>query len=398
VQCKDYLYASLLTLETDAHIVDKILRKQSLQLKPGSSCLAGIRELLDENEGLFHTDYDSFAQEISKLLNNFRHSANDLTISPKLSHFLTQHANKVAHILDQKSLNFINYFLLLLSELKGLKIKLFQFSQGVFNCQNFGGKKGSVICLYENGSHILLVEKQKYKCQQTKPTVRRDLCRASASPNFGSETSLEDTPLRQSKMNREASTDKESDIEPSSLEENFKQIHQELFGDLLNTSDDSLKSIHSENLFNKKKEQRDNQSFLPLIQRTCSEFSAVTHPFIESPIVQSTPQEELMELIEKNKKFLSKVLYEEKDLKNGKLKFYSEENDFGFIIMENGEEIFVHKDDLVKASIDTQKLVYFKKFYDIQVKFRYIQYQGKIKINRKAVDVQVTGYVPLCYL
>ena len=94
-------------------------------------------------------------------------------------------------------------------------------------------------------------------------------------------------------------------------------------------------------------------------------------------------------------KFHSKILYEEKNLKDGTLKFYSNENDFGFIIMNGGEEVFVHKDDLIKANIDTQRLTYYRHFYEIHMKFRYIQYQGKVKVNRKAVDVQITGYTPL---
>lgn len=82
-------------------------------------------------------------------------------------------------------------------------------------------------------------------------------------------------------------------------------------------------------------------------------------------------------------------------MKYGRLKFFSAENEFGFIINESGEEIFVHKDDLQKAGIAIVELAYHKKYFEIHMKFRTIHYQGKNKVSRKAVDIQVLGYTPI---
>lgn len=72
---------------------------------------------------------------------------------------------------------------------------------------------------------------------------------------------------------------------------------------------------------------------------------------------------------------------------NGMLKFYSEVKEYGFILMDDGSEVFIHKADLVKQNIDTRHLAYYRKFYNIFVKFDIEEYQGKTKKHRKAVNM-----------
>ena len=73
----------------------------------------------------------------------------------------------------------------------------------------------------------------------------------------------------------------------------------------------------------------------------------------------------------------------------GSLKFYNEQKEYGFIVMEDGSEIFVHKADLMKQSIDTRYLSYYKQFYDIVIEFNIQEYKGKGKTYRKAVDLSI---------
>ena len=80
----------------------------------------------------------------------------------------------------------------------------------------------------------------------------------------------------------------------------------------------------------------------------------------------------------------------------GRLKFFNEAKEYGFIIMDDESEIFVHKADLIKQSIDTRYLAYYKKYYDILMEFNVQEYQGKSKKHRKAVDVMIFDMQALC--
>lgn len=73
----------------------------------------------------------------------------------------------------------------------------------------------------------------------------------------------------------------------------------------------------------------------------------------------------------------------------GRLKFYNEAKEFGFIIMEDNTEIFVHKADLAKQNIDTRYLAYYKNYYEILLEFNVQDYQSKSKKHRKAVDILI---------
>lgn len=116
-----------------------------------------------------------------------------------------------------------------------------------------------------------------------------------------------------------------------------------------------------------------------------------TNPII-SP--RSTEQVEELEYPPKYPFELSGTRVEGKSL--GRLKFFNEAKEYGFIIMDDGSEIFVHKADLVKQSIDTRYLAYFKKYYEILMEFNVQEYQGKAKKHRKAVDVIIFDMQALC--
>lgn len=80
----------------------------------------------------------------------------------------------------------------------------------------------------------------------------------------------------------------------------------------------------------------------------------------------------------------------------GRLKFFNEAKEYGFIICDDDSEIFVHKADLLKQNIDTRYLAYYKKYYDIVMEFNVQEYQGKAKKHRKAVDVLIFDMQLLC--
>ena len=78
----------------------------------------------------------------------------------------------------------------------------------------------------------------------------------------------------------------------------------------------------------------------------------------------------------------------------GKLKFYNSESKYGFIVTENEREVFLHKDNIVKAKIDSKGFENCSKFFDIIMEFRPISYDGKSKKNIKATDVVILNFIP----
>jgi hypothetical protein len=400
---KHLLHPSISPLERAPQSINRLLRKQNLQIRTGSASFASLQDLLNVNQELFQIDFISFAQKAADVLAHFNAGRLPNKLAARLGLLAKANSGLTEEILKEECFRHLRLFLFLLTELQGLKIKLLQIVNSQLSTEKFGSRSVQTIYLLFNGEQIFIVDSLKYTfADDLSVQLTNAFSWAQSSQELRLDASNEAVSLKSSQRLKDSLVDKDTEADGASAEEDVKMIHQELFGDMFEHSDDSLMSIQSEDLFQIKKDSRNKQSFNLQIHKTFSEFSTVEEFALDKMLSLNpltTPQsEDVVQVPAKNKKFQSKVLYEEKDFKNGKLKFYSGDNDFGFIIMENGEEIFVHKDDLIKANIDTQKLAYFKRFYDIQVKFRYIQYQGKMKVNRKAVGVQVTGYVPLCYL
>lgn len=92
--------------------------------------------------------------------------------------------------------------------------------------------------------------------------------------------------------------------------------------------------------------------------------------------------------------FRKKVYSEDKNYHIGVLKFFSRKNQYGFIMTQNEKDIFVHQDDLEKAHVDIKTLNQLKKKFNMILKFRAIDYQGKNKLSRKAIDLCIVGYEP----
>lgn len=74
----------------------------------------------------------------------------------------------------------------------------------------------------------------------------------------------------------------------------------------------------------------------------------------------------------------------------GRLKFFDEARNYGFIIMDADEsDIFVHYDDLQKAGISKEiiKSIKNEMYMQIRFSFKVMDYFGKYKKSRKAVDL-----------
>ena len=74
----------------------------------------------------------------------------------------------------------------------------------------------------------------------------------------------------------------------------------------------------------------------------------------------------------------------------GRLKFFDEHKNYGFIVMdEEGSDIFVHFDDLSKANITKELLKTAKQGFNIKFSFSCMNYVGKYNKSRKAVDLEL---------
>ena len=74
--------------------------------------------------------------------------------------------------------------------------------------------------------------------------------------------------------------------------------------------------------------------------------------------------------------------------KTGRLKFFDEAKNYGFIIMDDdGSDIFVHFDDLAKAGVGKEMLRTAKQGNIIRFSFNCMNYIGKYNKSKKAVDL-----------
>lgn len=72
----------------------------------------------------------------------------------------------------------------------------------------------------------------------------------------------------------------------------------------------------------------------------------------------------------------------------GRLKFFDDATNFGFIILDSdGSDLFVHYDDLVKANLTKDILLRAKYNYTFFFQFIIMTYYGKHNLSRKAVDL-----------
>jgi hypothetical protein len=84
------------------------------------------------------------------------------------------------------------------------------------------------------------------------------------------------------------------------------------------------------------------------------------------------------------------ILDESQERYNGRLKFFDENKKYGFIVMdEDGSDIFVHYDDLVKANITKDLLRTARMGNVLRLNFGCMAYIGKYNRSRKAIDIQL---------
>jgi hypothetical protein len=80
----------------------------------------------------------------------------------------------------------------------------------------------------------------------------------------------------------------------------------------------------------------------------------------------------------------------------GRLKFFDENQSYGFIVMDDdGCDLFVHYDDLKKAKCTKEILRKAKSEYTIWFSFAKMDYMGKYNKSKKAVDLKLMKMEPI---
>ena len=75
----------------------------------------------------------------------------------------------------------------------------------------------------------------------------------------------------------------------------------------------------------------------------------------------------------------------------GRLKYFKEEGDYGFIVSDlDGENIFFHYSEMKSQSLTKEFLSQAKSKFIIRVVFQIVKYIGKYKLSKKAVNIYVT--------
>lgn len=91
---------------------------------------------------------------------------------------------------------------------------------------------------------------------------------------------------------------------------------------------------------------------------------------------------------QENKKLV--IIEESQNRYTGRLKFFDEAKNYGFIVMdEDNSDIFVHFDDIAKANITKEYLRTTKLGNVINFSFACMTYIGKYDRSRKAVDLML---------
>ena len=192
--------------------------------------------------------------------------------------------------------------------------------------------------------------------------------------------------IKEVKLN-EIQNDKTSESEPE-IENNRKNIHmlQNDYSDTCSQTKETQNKLTRQTIVHNDKDAKCKNGDH---KENYSMDKALQFIFDYQNLYQSK-----LKLYIDNQKHLNEENGSLKQFQQGRLKFYNNESKYGFIVLENNSEVFLHKDNIVKAKIDALGLENCSKFFDIIIEFRSIAYEGKSKRNVKATDVSILNFVP----
>ncbi len=80
----------------------------------------------------------------------------------------------------------------------------------------------------------------------------------------------------------------------------------------------------------------------------------------------------------------------------GRLKFFNESQNYGFIVSDiDGKDIFFHYDDMKKTNLSKQFLKDAKNKFIVRFLFKVMGYYGKYNMSKKSVDIDLVKIEPI---
>lgn len=78
----------------------------------------------------------------------------------------------------------------------------------------------------------------------------------------------------------------------------------------------------------------------------------------------------------------------------GMLKFFNQQHQYGFIVLEkDGSDIFFHYDDVKHTQLSKEFMRHATENYDVKFSFQILDYTGKYESSKKAVNINLLSII-----
>lgn len=363
------------------HPAQKLLCQNNLFAGPLSPSFERVDDFLRFHSNTFEIGFNSFVLKARSLLS----ASKQFGRASILERFVQNSSHHITEILEHGNLSSFSALMFLLAHALNLRIKLFEVDGSRLNVQQFGARRHDAVLLLKFGLAVSNVYSLDHAYVRETPF---EFCTYKNDQN---RTAFVNSAFYESTSEKPADDfdDKLTSIELTSRSNSEVSSGFQL--GLLDLSDsDSVSDDPGFRSPAKSNQPSDHQFKLasPISWLMPAEESTVLSP-VSAPAFSRSNTSCIPD------SFKSKVIQEEEVYSTGKIKFYLDQNEYGFITCDDGRDIFVHRDDLIRAGIAVDQLTHCVKVCEMRVRFRCIQYQGKTKVSSKAVDVHVVELLPL---
>jgi hypothetical protein len=341
-----------------------------------------LQELVDAHSAAFCSDFGSLFEKVKQVYKESKRTEN----GSKVGAFVLRNKHLVMQVAQSKSLSLLNVLLFLIAEIQNLKIKLFEVCGAELVIQRFGSGFRPSLNVFRSGHSLSFLIPLNNSFEED-ICCHSDSYRKSSMSN--AKTATHNPDVHSEKRSKASVEERSTDAEL--LQQPQKGTTQSVSAPMdlsLNSENSSIsiKSVlssrpkrlddsHSRNISNHHLKSSHPSRTIPGFSEYRQIVRSHTGGFNNCPPVKAVVD--------------SQQIYSE-----GKIKFFSEQSHYGFISAD-GEDTYVHRDELGRACIDLDRLTSLLKHYAIHVKFRSVNYQAKGRVARKATEVSLVDFVPL---
>ena len=324
----------------------------------------------------------------------------DQSLNPTLGGFISRTSLKDKELLSD-DLFYDNIILNLFSYAFGLRLELYHIDGGRLSVEYFGFKEKPVRMILVASESYIMLHKTTNECDTTNyKGIAKSISTASKLNRFKSYRTMTTKFTEKDATNTKSTKDAPAKATNGINGDSITERHQIPFNitpeaEALSVVDDSDQSTFNCERIKQQQAHFPFQGPSPMVQTPqFGNNSGFSPTGSELPLLQHLSELYLITAKQNSLKLSSSALSGKKTV--GRLKFYNDTKEYGFIIMNDESEIFVHKADLIKQNIDTRYLAYYKNHYEIFMEFSIQEYQGKTKKHRKAVDIQIYDAQAIC--